>query len=124
MGYDGGSMSIYDALSYNIKIIAPEDSYHVGINSPYLFQNKSHFFEILDSIVLQQINNCKILEDRSIKNYCENLVNVFDDIWNHRTVEAVKIPSYGNNLDDHFINKNYSKLSLSRLRSYLIRWFF
>ena len=80
MGYDGGSMSIYDALSYNIKIIAPEDSYHVGINSPYLFQNKSHFFEILDSIVLQQINNCKILEDRSIKNYCENLVNVFQTI--------------------------------------------
>ncbi len=111
MGFDGGSMSIYDALLGNTKLIISDQCYHKGINSAILFRNKSELFDIFDNLINETQEKEIILNQRSIQHYTSKLLNHWASIHNS------EISNYSNNN-----NKNLSSEQEDSVKEFRSRY--
>lgn len=120
LGFDGGAMSVYDAISAGIDVIATDISYHRGLgDSVRLFSNKQAFFDELDRISGQHESRQSALANRSVSQYASRLL----DHWSvcagvMQTTEHV-LPN--KQVVDEF-RERYHKIGYSRLRSAAIRF--
>jgi len=80
MGFDGGSMSIYDGIFANINLIISNQCYHKGIKGALLFDDNAEFCSILDDIVLSTSTKEEMINERNIENYASKLIEHWLDL--------------------------------------------
>jgi hypothetical protein len=126
LGFDGGAMSVYDALSAGVEVIASDTSYHRGLGKGVsLFANREGFFGILDGLQAARTARLDALRGRSIASYTDRLLAHWNAVAGGPP-DAVNVepPAPGaremETLADY--RAHYKPLGLSRLRSSLIRW--
>lgn len=124
LGFDGGAMSVYDALAAGVDVIAPNLSFHRGLGSSVtLFDDKAGFFREMDVLHRKHAERVEALGRRSVAAYTERLV----DHWNgllglekgEGAAEGAPAPVDGQALGE--FRRNYKPLGPGRLRSALIR---
>jgi hypothetical protein len=126
-GFDGGAMSVYDALNAGISVLASDISYHRGLGDEVtLFANRSEFFARIDELLKRQNERSRILRDRSIQSYVDRLLSHWSSVMVGRgnTGELVKVmpPADRDRTLQNFRAHYKSMLSPTRVRSFLIRW--
>lgn len=76
MGFDGGSMSVYDGMYANVDMIFSDQCYHRGLDKGLLlFSNQDEFFGLLDDIVFDVVSKELDLKARSIEAYAAKLLS-------------------------------------------------
>lgn len=124
LGFDGGAMSVYDAITSGMEILATDISYHRGLGDTVrLFGDKQGFFLELDRLFERQAARRRVVLQRSISTYVTRLV----DHW-HTIIDPTHLPSeisVGPNPDNIVseFRDRYHSLGGSRLRSAGIRFF-
>ena len=126
LGFDGGAMSVYDALSAGLNVIAPNISYHQDLHdSVSLFNDKSGFFKELDRLNMNNESRKMSLHKRSIDIYVDTLqahwTSLLDSdvIFSTMPMSKVKTANEANVIDQY--RSHYKKISFTRIRSALIR---
>lgn len=124
-GFDGGAMSVYDALAAGVDVIASDISYHRGLGeSVRLFQDRDGFYEELDALHSVQVGRKRALQERSISVYVDALLAHWNSIVDPGqsspgptpdSVEASRREAVA------LFRGHYKPLGLSRLRSAAIR---
>jgi hypothetical protein len=125
MGFDGGAMSIYDAISSNTQFIYPNLSYHKNLDpSSVLFDRKGDFFALLDSLCAERDAKIASLCDRSIERYVANLLSHWSYILNKSTaLHDDNMASSDIEMQDlETYRSHYKKISSRRLLSYILRF--
>jgi hypothetical protein len=121
LGFDGGAMSVYDAISAGISVIAPDASFHRGLGEAVdLFADREGFFRILDGLasVVQQRKDA--LAARSIQNYTVKLLQHWGEL-----VVGDAAPEPPGPVDASVVEEfraNYGRIGRERLRSAAIRF--
>jgi hypothetical protein len=131
VGFDGGAMSVYDAVSEGVNVVAPNISYHRGLGGTVrLFENKAGFFAILDEMVAKQRERRSDLNDRSIETYVDRLLAHWADLASALSAATsngtavTDAPPLGPVEEDALRRYRgyYKRLSVTRVRSALIRY--
>ena len=121
LGFDGGSMSLYDGIELGLEIILPKLSYHIGADQfVSFFEKKEEFFLLINNKIENHLDRLNFLESRSIKMYCEELIchwNDFLDIKNGNSLTKKKIIIQKREIYKSTIRP----LNIERIRSSLIR---
>lgn len=125
-GFDGGAMSVYDAIGAGIDVIATNISYHRGLDeSVRLFDSREGFFSHLDQLLKQHEARLSVLNRRSLQVYTRKLLNHWDSlILEDLSIETSSAKSKSfvpNNEVLEFYRGHYKRLNFSRLRSAVIR---
>ena len=80
MGFDGGAMSVYDALSVGIPVVVPDASYHRGLGpKAHLFSTQIEFNSHLEHFRREVQATADILEARGIRHYVDQLEAIWID---------------------------------------------
>jgi hypothetical protein len=121
-GFDGGAMSVYDALAAGIEVLASDVSYHRGLGaSVTLFGDREAFFAALDGLYARQRARAAALNGRSVAAYVDRLLAH----WASLLTPGAPAPTPPMPPDHDetlaLFRSRYKPLSLSRLRSALIR---
>ena len=119
-GFDGGAMSVYDAISSGIDVIATNISYHRGLGETVrLFDNQAGFFAELDRLQSNRAERIAMLGARSVVSYTDALLAH----WN-RCVGNVpaQISVFPNDRTVAEFRQRYAAIGFSRLRSAAIRF--
>ena len=75
MGFDGGSMSIYDGMHANVDMIFSDQCYHRELDKGViLFANEDELFGLLDEVVFDVVSKEQALELRSMDAYTAKLL--------------------------------------------------
>lgn len=123
LGFDGGAMSVYDALNAGIDIAATDISYHRDLGSSVtLFNSREEFFAYLDAQYASISEKRAVLNERSISAYVRKLLIHWANTSPEITAEADIVP---NTEDDIIVAKfrgRYRALDYTRLRSAGIRF--
>ena len=81
MGFDGGSMSIYDGMHANVDMIFSDQCYHRELDPRLsLFSSKDDFFALLDDVVLDVVSKEQFLDARSIEVYTAKLLTHWSEL--------------------------------------------
>ena len=126
LGFDGGSMSVYDAISAGIDVIAPNISYHQNLHdSVSLFDDKMGFFDAMDRLDKKIDSRKKSLQKRSIEVYVDLLQAHWCSLLHGDSLSLVcpkttVIDTQKKELLEQYRSR-YKKITLSRMRSALIR---
>jgi hypothetical protein len=89
MGFDGGSMSIYDGMHANVDLIFPDNCYHRDFDEGVtLFSNKNEFFEVLDKIADGVASKEEAMHSRSVKAYTQNLLKHWNSLLFPEIIES------------------------------------
>lgn len=129
LGFDGGAMSVYDGLGAGLRVICPNSSYHQGLSERVeLFDEKEDFFAILDELFRQYSDTNHALAERSVQNYVQALLSHWDFLLPGDNVGSEEVDGAIESLHDPLLSsskekRRYHRLSLSRIRSALIRLF-
>lgn len=128
LGIDGGAMSVYDAIAAGVKVICTDDCYHRELpNSVVTFKTKGEFFAILDRIHESRLEIEQVLQQRSVKNYAQGLLDHWDSLLGFnglviddeiREDQLKKVVE-----DDAAATFYYSPMTFGRLRAALVRYF-
>lgn len=126
LGFDGGAMCVYDAISANIDVIAPNISYHQNLlESVSLFDDKAGFFGHLDRLDREITSRKEALQRRSIDAYAEQLLAHWNSLVQVTSIvpeQPTKVtPETKDKQTLDLFRSHYKKLSLSRIRSAIIR---
>jgi hypothetical protein len=124
LGFDGGAMSVYDALSAGVPVIASDTSYHRGLGAGVsLFGNREQFFAILDDLQRTRAARVDALRARSVASYTDRLLAHWNAVAGG-TADAAAAEPPGEREDETLASyrAKYKRLGFSRLRSSLIRW--
>lgn len=90
-GFDGGAMSVYDALSVGLRVIASNISYHRGLGRRVqLFNNEAEFMKLLDEHRLENEQVIAMLDARRTINY----VNKLEETWTALMVGKGHVPEH------------------------------
>jgi hypothetical protein len=127
-GFDGGSMSIYDAIGAGIEAIVSDISYHKGLEgSVTLFKDRNGFFAQLDRLYNRHSKQQEVLLRRSARNYASTLLSHWNSVLeSNKSSSPVDTSSGISSINSEILIKyrsNYKKMSLSRFRSAIIRLF-
>jgi hypothetical protein len=124
-GFDGGAMSVYDAIAEGVSVIATNISYHRGLGERVrLFEDREGFFAELDRLYAQYAERRDLLQTRSVSSYAQRLVAHWSQLAGPR------LPPGKGVLDSGTLSKievlgefrgRYKRLDGSRLRSAAIR---
>jgi hypothetical protein len=124
LGFDGGAMSVYDALAAGISVIASDTSYHRGLGPGVtLFATREEFFAQLDRLHEQYAARVASLRSRAMSSYADRLVAHWESLVSGSggtTGTQPPAEQQAQTLDK--FRSNYKRVGLSRLRSVLIRW--
>lgn len=128
-GFDGGAMCVYDAISSGVSLIVSEISYHKNLMSnAKTFRTKDEFYKIMDETLLGYSERIKIVEDRSIDGYVNNLMEHWQTIIsmnierNNDVKTVVDSESMITNKNQvSFYRSYYKKPTLRRISSALFR---
>ena len=75
IGFDGGSMSIYDGMHANVDMIFSDQCYHRELDKGMLlFSNEDEFFGLIDGVVFDVMSREEALAARSIDTYTSKLL--------------------------------------------------
>jgi hypothetical protein len=126
-GFDGGAMSVYDALSAGIDILASDISYHRGLgDSATLFADRNEFSAGIDQLLRRHFDRLQVLRQRSIQAYVDRLLAhwsaVFDGPGAERDSSTTMPPAVREQTLHSFRAHYKHMLSPTRIRSFLIRW--
>jgi hypothetical protein len=117
MGFDGGAMCAYDALSTGVPSILPNMSYHRGleINSTQ-FNDKNSFFMCLDKVFEKHISIQEVIDSRKISVYVDELIGHWSDILNNNMNNKLANSSEVKSkiLESH--RNHYHKIDVIRIR--------
>lgn len=76
MGFDGGSMSLYDGIYANVDMAFSDQCYHREAGSKItLFNDKNGFFSYLDDVALNVVSKENFLISRSVEAYVGKLLS-------------------------------------------------
>lgn len=123
LGFDGGAMSVYDAISAGINVLASNVSYHRGLgDSVVLFDDRDGFFREMDHLQERHARQLSILNQRSITTYTDRLLGHWGSLLEPDmaaqpmpagTIERQELATF---------RASYKPVSVGRIRSGLIRW--
>ena len=129
LGFDGGAMSVYDAIGAGIDVLASSTSYHRGLGeSVALFDDRAQFFARLDFLYSHHAGRVASLRQRSIESYATRLLAHWNGVGTDTDVAAGESSDTANaeklrelqTLGE--FRRNYKRLSFTRIRSAMIRW--
>jgi hypothetical protein len=127
LGFDGGAMSVYDAINAGIDVIAPNTSYHRGLGDAVaLFDDRAGFFAQMDRLQRRYLDRRDALQRRSVVAYTDQLVAHWQAMLYGEPSPPGRnaVPEPAVEADAQVLalfRGRYKKLGLSRLRSALIR---
>jgi len=126
LGFDGGAMSIYDAINAGIEVIAPNISYHRDLGGAVsLFDDQVGFFAELDRLHLKNLERKEVLGRRSVVAYTDHLVAHWCSLFpqNKASEKRAETASLRPNETQALllVRSHYKGLSLTRIRSAIIR---
>jgi hypothetical protein len=127
LGFDGGAMSIYDALSAGIPVLVPNISYHRGLNdSVTLFDDKSGFFREMDRLNFDRVGLLDSLRARSLSSYVDRLLCHWNSVANgdidaSSNNDGISL-SPRNTEALNLYRGHYRRISFTRARTALIRF--
>lgn len=124
-GFDGGAMSVYDAFSVGVDVLASDISYHRGLgDSVVLFSDQQSFNRRLEELLRRFQERQQRLRERSIGAYVERLLLHWDSVSNQGSSTTPSQPATAVDQAtlETFRSHYKSSMSPSRLRSALIRW--
>jgi hypothetical protein len=124
LGFDGGAMSVYDALNAGIEVIASDTSYHRGLgDGVHLFADRAGFFRELDTLRERHAARVDTLNARTVGSYTMRLLQHWHEVLAEVTGTAVTAPpSAGEQQTLQQFRGQYKRLSFTRIRSAFIRW--
>jgi len=126
LGFDGGAMSVYDAIAAGLRVICPNGSYHQGLSDRVeLFNEKTEFFVVMDRLYHQWCSAQSTMEERSIRNYVEALLShwrsLLEPTDNTESPNEIEATRRDVTSTDSIERVRYHRMSFSRVRSALIR---
>lgn len=130
MGFDGGTMSVYDGIAAGVDVVVPNFSFHKELGScVQTFDTQQEFYTILDSYYKKYSDRLIALQSRSIKVYVEKLMSHYNDLLSGCKQISISDLSVNKNIQIADLDPNvletfrshYQRLSYERLRSYFIR---
>ena len=126
LGFDGGAMSVYDAINAGINVIVPNSSYHRGLGEAVtLFDDKSGFCTQLDSLQRRQAERREALQRRSVAAYSMQLVAHWNSLAFGDTSSVIPVEDVNKQHNEigalAQFRQHYKTLTLSRLRTAVIR---
>jgi hypothetical protein len=75
LGFDGGSMSVYDGMHANVEMIVSDQCYHRNLSKGMrLFSNEDEFVDLLDDVIFEVAAREEAMEARSIVAYTTKLL--------------------------------------------------
>jgi hypothetical protein len=129
LGFDGGAMSVYDAIAAGVDVVASDTSYHRGLgDGVLLFENREQFYAHLDRFLAQHGARAAALQQRSITAYVDRLLSHWSSLLTNETAP------HGAECDDErraidrelatlkAFRTNYRRMTVTRVRSAVIRW--
>jgi hypothetical protein len=128
LGFDGGAMSVYDALNAGIDVLASDISYHRGLGDAVkLFANQDEFSARIDQLLKSHSDRSQALRQRSIQAYVDRLLAHWSNVIGGRGAvepEAAPMlaPAARKQTLQSFRAHYKPMLSPTRIRSFLIRW--
>ncbi|MDP3655583.1 MAG: hypothetical protein Q8R45_01275 [Brevundimonas sp.] len=124
-GFDGGAMSVYDALAAGVDVIASDISYHRGLgDSVRLFRDRDGFYKELDALHAVQVGRKRALQERSISAYVDALLAHWNSILDPDPSSPGPDPESVDTSPREAVElfrSHYKPLGFSRLRSAAIR---
>jgi hypothetical protein len=126
-GFDGGAMSVYDALNAGIDVLASDISYHRGLgDAAMLFADQREFSARIDQLIKRQSDRLRALQQRSIQSYVDRLLAHWASVINGggaSTGPVTPVPPAAREQALQSFRAHYKPmLSPTRIRSFLIRW--
>ena len=126
LGFDGGAMSIYDAMNVGIEAIVPNVSYHRGLcESLRLFDDRDGFFGELDRLYALHEERALGLQRRSVERYTDHLVTHWTSLLHDGLPSSGRVGAFGPSSAEtqalRAIRNNYKKLSFVRVRDAFLR---
>ena len=126
LGFDGGAMSIYDAMNVGIDAIVPNISYNRGLcDSVHLFDNRAGFFRELDRLYALHESRGLGLQRRSVERYTDHLVTHWSSLLQDGLPSDGRVGAFGPSSTEaqtlSAIRNNYKKLSFVRVRDAFLR---
>jgi hypothetical protein len=127
-GFDGGAMSVYDALNAGIDVLASDISYHRGLGDGVsLFADREQFNAHIDRLLAAYDSRTSALHNRSIKAYVDRLLDHWNTVASERASggsgSAIGSgPVTGQRETVESFRQHYKPISPTRVRSFLIRW--
>jgi hypothetical protein len=127
LGFDGGAMSVYDAIGAGVAVLASDTSYHRGLGeSVTLFANQPGFFAELDKLHSLHAARINALSSRSIEAYVDQLLThwrslLAGDLDCGNTTGGEPAGERERQVVAEFRDQ-YRSISATRLRSAAIRW--
>lgn len=126
LGFDGGAMSAYDAVSAGIDLILTDQSYHRGLDDRATLMNgRDDFFDVMDRLHGRVVGRKAALGARSVDNYVGRLLAHWAALADADVLEDDGPPPKAARADDPAVaefRSRYKPLRYSRLRSALIRF--
>lgn len=124
-GFDGGAMSVYDAIGVGADVLASDISYHRGLGeSVDLFQDQQAFNRALEDLLRKFQERASHLKDRAIGAYVDRLLRHWDSVTNGDSANAAPQPVTSTERAslETFRSHYKSSMSFGRIRSAMIRW--
>lgn len=126
LGFDGGAMSVYDAVSAGLHVIAPDISYHRGLGDAVsLFEDQAGFYLEMDRLNEKTQGRKESLQRRSIVAYTDQLVAHWNNlVQGGVTAEHMPEPRAASAAEAVALDrmrKQYKRLDFGRVRSAFIR---
>lgn len=126
MGFDGGAMSVYDALNAGVPVIASNISYHRGLDGfASLFDDAVGFTRELDRLASSEKSRHELLVRRSIAAYTGRLIEHWSIVAGCGSPgkggpQPPPLPPDAATVDS--FRAHYKPMTLGRYRSAFIRW--
>jgi hypothetical protein len=125
-GFDGGAMSVYDAISAGIDVLASDISYHRGLGDAVsLFADREQFNAHIDRLLGKYEARVSALRNRSVKAYVDRLLDHWSAVMADRADGDSKDSGTGSMTGQRetleSFRQHYKPVSASRIRSFLIR---
>jgi hypothetical protein len=126
-GFDGGAMSVYDALNAGVDVLASNISYHRGLgDGATLFTDRAEFETRIDDLLKRHADRVAALANRSIQSYVDRLLAHWTQVLPGQEARADPVepkPAATQQQTLQTFRAHYKPvLHFTRLRSFLIRW--
>jgi hypothetical protein len=121
LGYDGGAMSVYDAMSAGVGVIAPDMSFHRGLGrAADLFADREGFFRIMDDLAAVVQGRKDLLAARAAPIYAAHLLRHWEGLLPGAPDAELDGPVDLDVVQE--FRAHYGRLGWERLRSAAIRY--
>lgn len=127
LGFDGGAMSVYDAINAGVDVLASNGSFHRGLgDSVALFNDRDEFHRELDRLQARHAGRVTALQQRSIVAYTDRLLTHWNSLVTNdparQSEPAMIVPGELERQTLETFRGRYKRMGISRIRSVLIRW--